>query len=109
VPPVSVNTHHPCAVKLLVYCCCHVHRAAVGLLLLLLLLLSSWVWNDALQLLHQVWSASRQGSSLQEVLQPVRQLKPVHGGPGWDAEVGTSLRLLNFHVGSGQSCAELEE
>jgi len=61
------------------------------------------------QLLGQVCSAAQQGGSLQPVLQPVQQLKPVCGGPGWDAEVGQALRLLNFQVGAGQSCAELEE
>lgn len=61
------------------------------------------------QLLAQVCSAAEKGASLQQVLQPVQQLKPLYGGPGWDGEVGQALRLLNFQVSSGQSCAELEE
>lgn len=33
-----------------------------------------------------------------EVLQPVRQLRPVHGGLGWSEDVAMQLRALNLDV-----------
>jgi hypothetical protein len=48
-------------------------------------------------LLQQVCGAV-QGCSMDEVLQPLRQLRPVNGGPGWSEEIGWQLRGLNFDL-----------
>jgi hypothetical protein len=38
------------------------------------------------------------GYKMDSVLQPLQQLRPVNGGPGWDPELGMMLRGLNFDL-----------
>ncbi|KAF8062895.1 hypothetical protein HT031_003733 [Scenedesmus sp. PABB004] len=51
-------------------------------------------------LLSGVCGAVR-GSSAAEFLAPLRALRPLAGGPGWDAEAGAALRTLNFDLSGG--------
>jgi hypothetical protein len=39
-----------------------------------------------------------QGCDFWEVLEPVRRVRPVHGGPGWDLGLLQVLRELNFDL-----------
>ncbi len=36
------------------------------------------------------------GVDMWDVLQPLRELRPVNGGPGWSSDLGMDLRALNF-------------
>jgi hypothetical protein len=49
------------------------------------------------ELLAQVCGAIP-GCKLDELLQPLRQLRPSSGGKGWDPEIGMQLRGLNFDL-----------
>lgn len=57
------------------------------------------------QLLQQVCGAVK-GCSLQELLQPLHDIRPVNGGPGWDADVVMQLRTLNFDLSGAGAVAE---
>jgi hypothetical protein len=35
---------------------------------------------------------------MDELLQPLRDLRPSNGGKGWDPEIGMQLRGLNFDL-----------
>jgi hypothetical protein len=56
-------------------------------------------------LLQQVCSAVK-GCTLQELLQPLRAIRPVNGGPGWDMDVVMQLRTLNFDLSGAAGSAE---
>ena len=56
-------------------------------------------------LLQQVCGAV-QGCSMEELLQPLRQLRPVNGGAGWDEENGLQLRGLNFDLSDDEEMSE---
>lgn len=50
-------------------------------------------------LLAQVCSAlPSSGLKVDELLQPLRDLRPSNGGKGWDPEIGMQLRGLNFDL-----------
>jgi hypothetical protein len=54
------------------------------------------------QLLSQVCSTlPSSGLKVDELLQPLRDLRPSNGGKGWDPEVGMQLRGLNFDLSVG--------
>eukprot|EP00878_Enallax_costatus_P015258 GHUV01015976.1.p1 GENE.GHUV01015976.1~~GHUV01015976.1.p1 ORF type:complete len:167 (+),score=25.34 GHUV01015976.1:593-1093(+) len=55
------------------------------------------------ELLNQVCSGVKEGSSMLSVLEPLRQLRPVNGGPAWNEEVVMHLRTLNFDLSGGPS------
>eukprot|EP00882_Tetradesmus_deserticola_P031870 GHRQ01036048.1.p1 GENE.GHRQ01036048.1~~GHRQ01036048.1.p1 ORF type:complete len:147 (+),score=78.92 GHRQ01036048.1:141-581(+) len=58
-------------------------------------------------LLQQVCGSVR-ACTLQELLQPLRAIRPVNGGPGWDMDVVMQLRTLNFDL-SGAAAAGAAE
>jgi hypothetical protein len=51
-------------------------------------------------LLQQVCGAVK-GVDLEEVLQPLRDIRPMNGGPGWNEDMVMQLRALNFELEPG--------
>jgi hypothetical protein len=41
------------------------------------------------------------GSSMWDVLEPLRGVRPVNGGPGWDEEAVMGLRALDLYISAG--------
>uniref|UniRef100_A0A383WDL8 Uncharacterized protein n=1 Tax=Tetradesmus obliquus TaxID=3088 RepID=A0A383WDL8_TETOB len=56
-------------------------------------------------LLQEVCGAVK-GTSLQQLLQPLRAMRPVNGGPGWDMDVVMQLRTLNFDLSGTANTAQ---
>jgi hypothetical protein len=47
-----------------------------------------------------------EGCTLQKLLQPLRVIRPVNGGPGWDMDVVMQLRTLNCDLSGDAGAAE---
>lgn len=56
-------------------------------------------------LLQQVCGAQK-GSSVQDLVQPLRQIRPVNGGPAWDKNVVMQLRTANFDLSGAAAAAQ---
>lgn len=56
-------------------------------------------------LLQEVCGAAK-GTTLQQLLQPLRAMRPVNGGPGWDMDVVMQLRTLNFDLSGTANTAQ---
>lgn len=56
-------------------------------------------------LLQEVCGAVK-GTTLQQLLQPLRAMRPVNGGPGWDMDVMMQLRTLNFDLSGTANTAQ---
>lgn len=49
-------------------------------------------------LLRQVCSTAPGAEDMLAVLAPLRAVRPMNGGPGWNEELGVQLRQLNFEL-----------
>lgn len=47
------------------------------------------------------WPGCEAGESMWEVLEPLRRVRPVNGGPGWDEEAVMGLRALDVYISAG--------
>ncbi len=54
------------------------------------------------ELLPSVLGAVK-GCDAWQLLQPLRDVRPVNGGPGWTEELIVQLRALNFDLTGGQA------
>jgi hypothetical protein len=53
------------------------------------------------QLLERVVSGPAKGARFSGVLEPLRRLRPINGGPGWDEGAVMDIRALDIFISAG--------